>query len=108
MPPGWNRYFHPNGDVYYRNHHLRLTTPEDIRQPEMLQYVMDARDDHLETISEDQNYPHLPPDWELAISDVSDSTAVLGMFSRQAGQAYEWKEREGTNLIGAVPTIGTH
>ncbi|KAJ3544905.1 hypothetical protein NMY22_g2631 [Coprinellus aureogranulatus] len=95
LPPGWNRYFHPNGDVYYRNHQLRLTTPEDIRRPTMLQYVMDAREDHLDNISDDPNFPRLPPDWELAISDVSESTAVIGMYSRLAGQAYEWREREG-------------
>lgn len=95
MPAGWSRYVHPNGDVYYRNHQLRLTTPDDIRRPETRQYVLDAREDHLEVISNDPDYTRLPPDWEIAISDVSESTAIIGMYSRQDGQAYEWKERDG-------------
>lgn len=99
IPPGWNRYVHPNGDVYFRNHQLRLTTPDNIRQPVILQYVMDAREDHLETIADDPNYARLPPDWELTISDISESTAVIGMYSRQAGRAYEWREHEGRLAI---------
>ncbi|KAJ2930405.1 hypothetical protein H1R20_g6677, partial [Candolleomyces eurysporus] len=95
IPANWSRYVHPNGDVYYRNHQLRLTTSDDIRRPLTLQYVLEARQDHIDTISDDPNYTRLPPDWEITISDVSESTAVIGMYSRHAGQAYEWREREG-------------
>lgn len=98
-PPGWNRYVHPNGDIYYRNHQLRLTTPDNVRRPVTLQYVMDARDDHLENISGDPNFNRLPPDLEICISDISDQTAVIGMYSRQAGRAYEWNERQGRLLV---------
>lgn len=68
---------------------------------------MDAREDHLENISEDQNFARLPPDWELTISDVSESTAVIGMYSRQFGQAYEWKEREGdiASVLHSAPRL---
>ncbi|TFK29034.1 hypothetical protein FA15DRAFT_753086 [Coprinopsis marcescibilis] len=108
IPDGWQQYVHPNGDVYYRNGQLRLITPDDIRRPEILQYVLDARDDHLEVISEDPNSENLPDDIEMTISDVSDSAAIIGMFSRRAMRAYQWNERAGKLVVGHQQHFWTH
>ncbi|KAH6914590.1 hypothetical protein BKA70DRAFT_551011 [Coprinopsis sp. MPI-PUGE-AT-0042] len=95
LPRGWNRYTHPNGDVYYRNNQLRVCTMDDIRRPEILRYVLDAREDHLERCSDDPNFRNLPQDLEITITDANESTAIIGMYSVQAQQAYEWNERQG-------------
>ena len=74
---------------------LRLTTPDNIRRPQILQYVLDAREDHLELLSDDPNYQRLPDDLEMTVCDVNDATAIIGLYSRRARQAYEWNERAG-------------
>ena len=95
IPYPWRQYEHPNGDIYYYNPQQRLITPEDIRNPDILEYIMDARDDHLQCLEGDPNRDNLPPDYELVISDVSESAAVLRMYSRMAGAAYDWTEDTG-------------
>jgi len=94
-PDPWGQYVHPNGDIYYYNPQLRLITPDDIRNPEILEYIMDARDDHLQCLAGDPNVHILPSDYELVVSDVSDTAAVLRMYSRVAGAAYDWTEERG-------------
>lgn len=95
IPYPWRQYEHPNGDIYYYNPQLRLITPENIRNPDILEYIMDARDDHLQCLAGDPNYHNLPFDYELVVSDVSETAAVLRMYSRWAGAAYDWTEERG-------------
>ncbi|KAG2012996.1 hypothetical protein CC2G_009939 [Coprinopsis cinerea AmutBmut pab1-1] len=108
LPPGWNQYVHPNGDVYYRNSQLRLTTPDNIRRPKILQNVLDAREDHLELLSDDPNYQRLPDDLEMTIYDVNDATAIIGLYSRRARQAYEWNERAGRIVVRPKQHFWSH
>ncbi|KAF8967485.1 hypothetical protein BDZ97DRAFT_1656403 [Flammula alnicola] len=98
LPRSWRQYQHPNGDVYFHNHHLRLTTPDNVRNPQILEYITEARDDHLQCLAGDPNLQRLPPDYELVISDVSDTTAVIRMYSRMAGAAYTWSEDTGLRM----------
>ena len=95
IPYPWRQYEHPNGDIYYYNPVLRLITPEDIRNTDTLEYILDARDDHLQCLAGDPDLDLLPPDLELVVSDVSDTAAVLRMYSRRAGAAYDWTEERG-------------
>jgi len=95
VPHPWQRYTHPNGDIYYYNPILRLITPEDIRDLTMLKFVLDAREDHLQCLRDDSSIDKLPEDWELTLSDVTDSSAVIGMHSRKLGSSYEWAEGKG-------------
>jgi hypothetical protein len=95
VPPGWGQYVHPNGDVYYYQPELRLITPEDIRDPTMLQFVLEARLDHLQCLHGDGSISTLPDDWELTLTDVTAHAAVIGMFSRKLGVAYDWNEDKG-------------
>ena len=95
IPHPWRQYRHPIGDIYYYNPQLRLITPDNIRNPQVLEYVLDAREDHLQCLAGDPNLHRLPSDYELIISDVSESTAVIRMYSRAAGQAYTWTEGQG-------------
>ncbi|KAF9004279.1 hypothetical protein BDQ17DRAFT_1390274 [Cyathus striatus] len=95
IPYPWRNHNHPNGDVYYYNPELRLITPDDIRNAQVLRYVMEARTDHLQWIVDDPNFRRLPPDWELTVSDVSEDTSVIGMYSRMAGAAFEYTEERG-------------
>ena len=95
IPYPWRQYQHPNGDIYYYNSQLRLITPDDVRNPEILEYIMDARDDHLQCLAGDPNIHILPSDYELVVSDVSETAAVLRMYSRAAGAAYDWTEERG-------------
>lgn len=96
---GWGQHKHPNGDVYYYHSDLRLITPEDIRDPVMLQFVLDARLDHLQCLQADDSLSKLADDWELTLTDVTDAAAVIGMFSRKLGVAYNWGEGKGTELF---------
>lgn len=95
LPYPWRQYAHPNGDIYFYNPQLRVITPENIRNPDMLEYIMDARDDHLQCLEGEPNRYNLPPDYELVVSDVSETAAVLRMYSRRAGAAYDWTEERG-------------
>lgn len=56
---------------------------------------MDAREDHLQCIEDDPNISQLPSDWEMTVADVSDSAAVIRMYSREAKAAYLWNEERG-------------
>ncbi|KAG6845544.1 hypothetical protein H0H87_007788 [Tephrocybe sp. NHM501043] len=93
MEGDWEQFKHPNGDIYYYHRSLRLITPENIRDPDMLRFVLEAREDHLQCLH--RSVAQLPNDWELVLSDVTDSTAVIGMFSRHVGIEYEWTEEHG-------------
>jgi len=95
LPQEWDQHFHPNGDVYYCHRRLRLITPDNIRRPEILRHVLDAREDHLELLAEDPAAARLPPDLEITVRDATDSSAVIGLCSREVKQAFEWNERAG-------------
>ncbi|KAH9482144.1 hypothetical protein JR316_0004239 [Psilocybe cubensis] len=95
LPRSWREYRHPNGDIYFYNRELRLITPDNVRDPEMLRYIMDAREDHLQCLAGDPNVHRLPRDYELVISEVNESAAVIRMYSRTAGAAYIWTEEAG-------------
>ncbi|KAF8887249.1 hypothetical protein CPB84DRAFT_1816638 [Gymnopilus junonius] len=95
LPPPWRQYRHPNGDIYYYNPQLRLITPDNIRDPQIFEYILDAREDHLQCLAGDPNLHRLPSDYELVISDISDTAAVIRMYSRAAGEAYTWTEEQG-------------
>lgn len=98
IPPHWRRCFHPNGDVYYYNGRLRLITPDDICDPIVLNYVLEAREDRIQCLEEDPNYSRLARDWEIVISEASDSTAVIAMHSRMASVSYDWNEETGESV----------
>ena len=93
----WCQYEHPNGDIYYYNPQLRLITPEDIRNSDILEYIiLDTQEDHLQCLDGDPNRHLFPPDYDLLmVSDVSETAAVLRMYSRMAGEAYGWTEERG-------------
>ncbi|KAF8165935.1 hypothetical protein B0H34DRAFT_691034 [Crassisporium funariophilum] len=95
LPHPWHQYRHPNGDIYFYNPEMQLLTPDDIRDPDTLEYIIDARDDHLQCLAEDPNTHLLPADYELVISDVTENAAVVRMYSRTATAAYEWMEDRG-------------
>ncbi|GLB34307.1 hypothetical protein LshimejAT787_0111910 [Lyophyllum shimeji] len=96
VPSSWEQFEHPNGDIYYYNRGLRLITPENIRDPTMLRFVLEARDDHLRCLDDRfSSIRKLPDDWELTLSDVTDEVAVIGMYSRKLGVAYDWTEERG-------------
>lgn len=96
LPQPWEQFEHPNGDIYYYNRELRLITPEDIRDPTMLQFVLEAREDHLRCLNDKySSITKLADDWELTLSDVTDEVAVIGMYSRKLGVAYDWTEETG-------------
>ena len=103
IPEGWAYYQHPNGDIYFHNPELRYSVSEDITDPEMLEWVLEARDDHIDTISDDPNYDRLPPDWELTATGVTETDAIMGIYSRSAGQAYGWKEDGGAGRLVILP-----
>lgn len=108
LPQPWRRYEHPNGDIYYYNPLLRLITPDDIRDPTTLQFVLDARADHLQCLEEDNSITKLANDWELTLTDVTDTAAVIGMYSRRLGIAYNWTEEKGQLIYIAsfiTPTL---
>ncbi|KAG6917565.1 hypothetical protein DXG01_002034 [Tephrocybe rancida] len=103
VPPSWEQFKHPNSDIYYYHRTLRLITPDDIRDPEKLHFVLEAREDHMQCLN--GSVANLPDDWELVLSDVTDSVAVIGMFSRRLGIEYEWTEERGKFCLRYPPAI---
>ncbi|KAF8076917.1 hypothetical protein FPV67DRAFT_438403 [Lyophyllum atratum] len=109
VPRPWGRFEHPNGDIYYYNPELRLITPEDIRDPAMLQFVLDARDDHLRCLDDGySSIQKLADDWELTLSDVTDEVAVIGMYSRKLTVAYDWTEEKGLEIKPSPEYFWSH
>ncbi|KAG6896015.1 hypothetical protein C0992_010884 [Termitomyces sp. T32_za158] len=106
VPPEWEQYEHPNGDIYYYHRGLRLITPDNIRDPEKLRHVLDAREDHLQCL--DNSVAQLPADWELVLSDVTEEVAVIGMFSRTLGLEYEWTEELGLQVKDSPEYFWSH
>jgi len=92
-PHPWRRYQHPNGDIYFYNDHLRFISPDNLCDPQILEYLIDAREEYLQSLARD--HVLLPTDYELVISEVSDEAATIKMYSRTAGEAYEWTEEGG-------------
>jgi hypothetical protein len=104
-PYPWHRYHHPNGDVYFYHDHLRFITPDDVCDPTVLEYLVDAREEYLQSLGQDPNFHRLPMDYELVISEVSEEAATIRMYSRSAGRAYEWTEERGDFELLAVGII---
>ncbi|KAF9477834.1 hypothetical protein BDN70DRAFT_861148 [Pholiota conissans] len=95
LPHSWRQYQHPIGDVYFHNHSLRLTTGDNVRNSNTLQYIMDAYEDHSQSIAGDPNYQRLPSDIETVVSDVTPREAVIRMYSRRAGTVFHYSEEQG-------------
>ncbi|KAF9463696.1 hypothetical protein BDZ94DRAFT_1235976 [Collybia nuda] len=94
-PDPWKEYKHPNGDIYFYNRTLRLITPDDIYDPTTLAFVLEAREDHLQCLESDSSLGKLADDWEMTLSDVSETAAVIRMYSRRLGESYVWTEERG-------------
>ncbi len=97
-PQPWRLCRHPNNDIYFYHPEFRLLTPDDVRESDILHYIMEARCDILRCLARDENLGVLPIDYELVIYNVSESAAEIQMYSRSAGTAYKWEENGGIKL----------
>lgn len=86
---------HPNGDIYFYNRELRLITPDDITDSEKLALIMESWDEHMGNMEYDPIGRTLGDDWELILSDVTESSVVIEVISRNAGRAYKWTDDRG-------------
>ncbi|PFH48987.1 hypothetical protein AMATHDRAFT_148627, partial [Amanita thiersii Skay4041] len=86
---------HPNGDIYFYNRERRLITPDDITDREKLQLVVESWEDHMYNIEDDPLKEQLGEDWELFLSDVTDTTVIIEMISRTNKTAFKWSEDRG-------------
>lgn len=107
LPRDWRQYQHPNGDVYFHNHALHLTTSENIHDATTLRYILEARNDHIACVANDPHAPRLPRDIELVISEVTRNTAVIRMYSRSTSAAYRYSARIGLR-VGVPEEFWTH
>ncbi|KAF8722343.1 hypothetical protein AX14_009875 [Amanita brunnescens Koide BX004] len=97
-PPDWEVHKHPIGDVYFYNRELRLITPDDITDNDKLARVMESWDEHMENMEYDPMGRRLGDDWELILSDLTESSVVIEVISRNAGKAYKWSDNKGLQL----------
>ncbi|KAM6496414.1 hypothetical protein JOM56_009120 [Amanita muscaria] len=97
-PPSWEVYRHPNGDVYFYNPHLHLITPDDITLPRNLSLVIESWEDHMANMAYDRIGKKLGDDWELVLSDVSETSVMIEVISRNAGKAYRWSDQRGLEM----------
>lgn len=95
IPQPWQKYKHPNGDIYYYNHSLRLLTPDDIRDPHTLEMVLEAREAHVRELQGDPRFEQMADDWELTLMDVDEDCAIIGMHSRRLGVTYDFTDERG-------------
>ncbi|PPQ65738.1 hypothetical protein CVT24_011771 [Panaeolus cyanescens] len=102
LPTGWRQYKHPNGDVYFYHQGFRLITPDNIRDPDILEYVFDARDHQLDGLLNDSTAQNLPEDYEMIIMEANDETAMIQMLSREQGVAFEWTEDGGLMMESSL------
>ncbi|PFH46561.1 hypothetical protein AMATHDRAFT_7657 [Amanita thiersii Skay4041] len=94
-PPSWSVHRHPNGDIYFYNPERNLITPDDITEPEKLELVIESWDDHMHNIEHDPLAKQLGDNWELILSDVTDTSMIIEMISRSNKAAYNWTENRG-------------
>ncbi|KAF8338457.1 hypothetical protein F5887DRAFT_514281 [Amanita rubescens] len=97
-PPDWEVHRHPNGDIYFYNRDLRLITPDDITDSEKLALIMESWDEHMRNMEYDPIGRTLGDDWELMLSDVTETSVVIEVISRNAGRAYKWSDDRGLQL----------
>ncbi|KAF8632818.1 hypothetical protein AX15_001678 [Amanita polypyramis BW_CC] len=97
-PPQWQVYRHPNGDIYFYNPKLRLITPDDVTDNDKLSLVMESWEEHMENMIYDPIGQKLGNDCELILSDVTESSVIIEMISRNAGLAYKWSDDTGVQL----------
>ncbi|KJA14290.1 hypothetical protein HYPSUDRAFT_208837 [Hypholoma sublateritium FD-334 SS-4] len=95
---GWRQHQHPNGDIYFHNDSLCLTTSDNVRDAATLHYILDARADHIACLADDPHAHRLPRDIELVVSEVTRHTAVIRMYSRSAHTAYRYADRTGLRV----------
>ncbi|KAK2459952.1 hypothetical protein APHAL10511_008037 [Amanita phalloides] len=97
-PPQWEVHRHPNGDVYFYNPVLRLITPDDVTDYEKLALVEEWRDEHVQNMMYDPIGRKLGNDCELILSDVTGSSVMIEVISRNSGRAYKWSDEAGLQL----------
>ncbi|KAF8635364.1 hypothetical protein AX17_003933 [Amanita inopinata Kibby_2008] len=95
VPPSWNLCRHPNGDIYFHNPDLCLVTPDDITDPDKLTLVVESWEDHMLNMEYDPVGKQLGDDWELILSDATESSVMIEMISRSTGIAYRWCDEAG-------------
>jgi hypothetical protein len=97
---------HPNGDIYFYNRDLRLITPDDITDSEKLALIMESWDEHMRNMEYDPIGRTLGDDWELMLSDVTETSVVIEVISRNAGRAYKWSDDRGLlSIFSSLPEL---
>lgn len=90
VPDGWTLCRHPNGDIYFYNADLQVITPEDIRDPDMLEQITNARDENVASLEEHPIWRTLPDDLVQIIFGPTDEEVGIAMFSESARTSYTW------------------
>ena len=90
VPLGWTQYRHPNGDVYFCNADLQVITPDEIRDPEMLEQIANARDENVACLEEHPIGRTLPDDLVQVITEPTEEDVSIRMYSDSARAAYSW------------------
>lgn len=72
-----------------------MITPDSIREPQTLQYVLEAHEHQLQGLEDDPTAQNLPEDLEMIVMEANYETARIQLLSRGRGMAFVWTEERG-------------
>jgi hypothetical protein len=83
VPKGWKQYVRMDGDLYWHNPELKLTTYDDIRDHELLEEVLEIEEEHMGWCDDDGFvFPH---GTETFIGMVKEEAGVVQHVSLLSG-----------------------
>lgn len=90
-PPGWEKYIHLDGSMYYLHFQNRLLTPDDVTQPRIRECIWRLLNLVKDTLTKHNLLHKLPPDFEIVAERMDPEVPEVFYFvSRRSGQVINY------------------
>lgn len=91
-PPGWEKYIHLDGSIYYIQVQTRLLTPDDVTQPRIRECIGKLLALVKDTLTKHNLIHKLPPDFEVVAERMDPEVPEVFYFvSQRLGQVINYK-----------------
>lgn len=82
-PPGWEKYIHLDGSMYYLQVQTRFLTPDDVTQPRIRECIERLHTLVKDTLTKHNLLPMLPPDFETVAEGMDPEVPEVFYFVSQ-------------------------
>ncbi|KAH9060600.1 hypothetical protein EDB87DRAFT_595306 [Lactarius vividus] len=90
-PPGWEKYVHLDGSIYYQHVPMRFLTPDDITQPRIRECIWRLLTLIKDTLTEHNLLHKLPSDFEVVAERMDPEVPEVFYFvSQRLGQVINY------------------